>query len=266
MSSPAPAGSRLVVCAWATPRSVSTAFEKTFTQRRRTSVVHEPFTNCYYFGPDRRSSRYGTISRPETADARSAIEWIRSTHGSQPEIFVKDLAFQAEPYLPDHFLSTVTNTFILRHPDLVHRSLRPLKPDFTEDEFGFTALHRLFQRVTDLAPDRRPVVVEGTWFRRSPERVLREYCARVGMAFEPGMTSWDDGRIRAWGPEEEKSQAVWHTTLEASSSVLPPSDDPVADGEAEAEWHRQPMYHRALEIYEEIISSGSVVAAAVVRR
>jgi hypothetical protein len=236
-----------IVCAWATPRSVSTAFEKTFTGRGRTTVVHEPFTDCYYFGPHRRSSRYGDSSTVDTADGRAAIAAI--CHGSDraADIFVKDLAFQAEPYLPDSFLAGVTNTFLLRHPRVVYQSLLPLKPDFTEDEFGFTALHRLFGRVTaDLG--QRPVIVEGTIFRRSPGVVLRRYCERVGLAFDPRMLYWEDGRIRAWGPGEEQSQARWHLTLEASHTILPP--DEVGDIEVPPE--RMSMFRRAVDIYDEI--------------
>jgi hypothetical protein len=245
----AEAGSaRHVVCAWATPRSVSTAFEKTFTRRTDTGIVHEPFTDCYYFGPARRSARYGESATAARADSASAIAAITSEPNAT--VFVKDLAFQAEPYLPDDLLESVTNTFLLRHPRLVFRSLVPLKPDFTEDEFGFTALHQLWTRVTRRM-ELPAVVVEGTEFRRSPERVLRRYCAQVGLAYQPGMLHWDDGRIRAWGPDEALSQAKWHTTLEASHTILPPGGDDDVDIPRE----RISMYRRALDIYDEVAAS-----------
>ena len=45
------------VVIWAVPRSVSTAFEKALSRSQGVVAVHEPFTDCYYFGPTRRSSR-----------------------------------------------------------------------------------------------------------------------------------------------------------------------------------------------------------------
>lgn len=244
---------RQVVCAWATPRSVSTAFEKTFTRRANTTVVHEPFTNCYYFGPHRRSSRYGDVATANGHDGPAAIAGILEIGG--PQVFVKDLAFQAEPYLSDGFLAGVTNTFLLRHPQLVYQSLRPLKGDFTEDEFGFTALQHLFRRVTSEL-GRPPIVVEGTLFRRAPRNVLRRYCERIGWTFDHQMLHWDDGRIRPWGPGEEQSQARWHATLESSHEILPPAD--VDDVEIPRD--RLSIFRRAVDIYEEISASGLLVA------
>lgn len=48
-----------IVFLWATPRSVSTALERSLMQSPELKVVHEPFTDAYFFGPRRRSARYG---------------------------------------------------------------------------------------------------------------------------------------------------------------------------------------------------------------
>lgn len=47
------------VALWASPRCVSTAFEKTFSQRSDTGIVHEPFCDVYYFSQWRISDRFG---------------------------------------------------------------------------------------------------------------------------------------------------------------------------------------------------------------
>ncbi|MFI9379637.1 hypothetical protein [Kutzneria sp. NPDC052558] len=230
------------VALWAVPRSVSTAFEKTFACRADAAVAHEPFTDCYYFSRDRRSSRYGRQPDKEAFTAADAARLMVA--GDRPVRFTKDLAFQAEPYLTDEMLAAVTNTFIVRHPRTVLRSLTPLKPDFTEDEFGFTALHRLFTRVRDA----QPVVVDGDEFRVRPGEVLRDYCGRIGLEFDEAMLHWRDGRIRAWRPDEELSQSKWHHTLESSHTILPPTPE----GEVEIPAERAGMYERAVEIYREI--------------
>lgn len=118
-------GERRFVALWAVPRSVSTAFEKTFSCRTDTRVVHEPYTDCYYFGPERRSARYGNQPQQADYDARAAAQAVFSV--AAPVVFVKDLAFQAGPYLTDNLLTRITSTFIIRHPRRVLRSLTPLK-------------------------------------------------------------------------------------------------------------------------------------------
>ena len=126
---------------WAVPRSVSTAFEKTFSQRDDFDVLHEPFTDCYYFSRDRRSARYGDQPDRSAYTAVSACEAV--FRPTTKRTFVKELCFQAEPYLNQAFIDRVRSTFIIRSPEVVLNSLMPLKPDFTEDEFGYTAMERI---------------------------------------------------------------------------------------------------------------------------
>lgn len=234
-----------VIALWAVPRSVSTAFEKTFSRRPGTRIVHEPFTDCYYFSAQARSQRYGHQPAKHGYDAAAAVTEICSV--AAPLVFVKDLAFQAGPYLSDDFLRQATNTFIVRHPRVVLRSLRGLKPDFTEEEFGFEPLARLWRHVVDDL-GQEPIVVEGDRFREAPEEQLREYCRRVGLSFDPQMLYWPDGRIRPWAEHERESQAKWHWTLEHSFGILAPQHGgglPATEEEAN-------VVERAEKIYDEL--------------
>ncbi|HET9079835.1 MAG TPA: hypothetical protein VFO01_04890 [Trebonia sp.] len=211
------------VVLWAVPRSVSTAFEKTFTNSPQFSVIHEPFTDCYYFGEERRSDRYGNARGNRAHSGADACRHILTV--GKRRYFVKELCFQAEPYIDDQFLTRITSTFIVRRPDVIFASLEHLKPDFTEHEFGFTALERIWDRVRELTGS-VPTLVDGERFREDPEGVLSAYCKSIGAAYDPGMLRWADGRIRNWAPHEAESQAKWHRTLEQSAGILPPSRRP----------------------------------------
>ena len=50
---------------WATPRTVSTAFERMMIERGDHLVLDEPWSRAYYFGPERVSDRYG-LTFPES--------------------------------------------------------------------------------------------------------------------------------------------------------------------------------------------------------
>ena len=233
---------RRIIIMWATPRSVSTAFEKAVSQSADVDVLHEPYTYSYYFGPNRRSARYGDAS----VHADEHLLEVMHAPGA-PVLFVKELAFQAEPFVEDEIFREVHNCLILRHPKLVVRSLLPLKPDFTEHELGFVALHRMFDRIRRYQRD--VPIVDGTLFRQQPEPVLRCFCKRVGLDYSPSMLTWEDGRLRAWHGDEAESQAKWHKTLEHSHGVIPPDltaqEFSVPPGLIE-------MYDRALHVYTEL--------------
>jgi hypothetical protein len=232
-----------IVMLWCVPRSASTAFEKAFQQRTDTTVVHEPFTDSYYFGRTRRSFRYGDADYSSQCDEQAAERIIFGS--TTPLIFVKELAFQGLHYVSDTVLSRAKHTFLIRSPHAVYESLQILKPDFTEEEFGFQPLLALHERISrDL---QMPTwTIESHAFRAEPRRVFSEYCNWLGIDFDPHMLTWNPGPIRPWQSHEAESQAKWHKTLEASNSVLP------------AELHNtsiQPEHHDIVERAEQIYRS-----------
>jgi hypothetical protein len=210
-----------------------------------TVAVHEPFTNCYYFGSVRRSHRYGDSLSQAGYDANAALANIARADAAI--VCVKDLAFQAEPYVPDHFLAAATHTLILRHPRIVMRSLLPLKPDFTEDEYGFLALRRMSHRIV-ATTGQYPLVIDGQELRTEPAEVVKAYCAHTSLAFSDDLLTWSDGHIREWSSDEQESQSKWHHTLELSNGILPPVGEPAFEIPAD----RRRMYSVALEIYDEL--------------
>lgn len=241
------------VLLWAVPRSVSTAFEKTFSRRDDFEVLHEPFTDCYYFSQDRRSRRYGDQPDRSAYTAMSAYESI--FRPTAKRVFVKELCFQAEPYLDQMFIARVTSTFIIRSPEVVLNSLMPLKPDFTEDEFGYTAMERVWNRVTSVCTS-PPVVIEGDEFRNSPRATLEAYCQLIGAPFTTQMLYWQDGAIRRWEAHERESQAKWHHTLESSHRILPS----VPARRTEVPAHLRGAFRTAERIYEMIANSPGAVS------
>ncbi|GAB4567337.1 MAG: hypothetical protein Tsb0020_19800 [Haliangiales bacterium] len=240
----------IIICLWSTPRSVSTAFEKTFKERSDTNIIHEPFTECYYYSEWRQSSRYGLLDKFADYSGAAAEQRVRALEG--PLVFTKDLAFQAFPYVSDEFLREVRNTFMTRHPYYVAASLAKLKPDFTEEELGFTRLRDLWERVVALG-GRRPFLVEGTEFRNRPQQVLAAYCAHLDIPPQDAMLTWQDGKIQNWSPEDYEAHAKWHNTLEHSRTILAEASD-LPDLDAIPLSSEQREYvQRAVGIYEQLV-------------
>ncbi len=133
---------------------------------------------------------------------------------------MKDLAFQAQPYVSDEFLRSGTHLFLINDPDVVYTSLINLKPDFTEDEFGYTALYALYEQVCQIT-GHRPKLYTTEDFRNNPETVLRQACSLARLDFMPTMLHWNPGPIRQWQPHEIQSQSKWHRAMELSDGIMP---------------------------------------------
>ena len=67
--------SHRVVFLWTVPRSVSTSFERMMSARGDHTVLDEPFSRSYYYGPDRRSDRYDeTLTECSAPEVLERIE------------------------------------------------------------------------------------------------------------------------------------------------------------------------------------------------
>lgn len=240
-----------ILALWAVPRSMSTAFEKAISGSPDVEIVHEPFTDCYYFCPQRRSKRYGDSVTVEKFDRYAAMELITNVANATPsKIFFKELAFQAFHYVDNDFMLRIANTFIIRHPARVISSLLRLKPDFTEEELGFHALNDLYDRVTSLT-GKPPSVIEGEQFRANPQKTLKSFCSNHGIRYTNDMLNWGSGLLRPWLPHEVESQKKWHATLENSQTILPPTS--IASS-IELSQKQAKMYTRAREIYDKMLN------------
>ena len=207
---------------WATPRTVSTAFERMMIQRGDHLVLDEPWSRAYYFGPSRRSDRY-PLTFPESTYA--AVETGVLAAGSASPAFVKDMAYHAAPGITDDALAAMTNTFLIRDPLAALSSLHRRWPDFTDDEAGYGAQRDLFDRVIASTGD-VPTVVDSDALVADPERVVAAWCERVGIEHRPESLRWSAGMRPEWQLWRD-----WYENAAASTGFAPPAgradlDDP----------------------------------------
>ncbi|MEC4986728.1 MAG: sulfotransferase family protein [Oscillatoria sp. PMC 1068.18] len=233
-----------VIALWAAPRCVSTAFEKTFSQRSDTEIIHEPFCDVYYFSKWRRSDRFGDCEELENYSEDEAIKKIYSLKKSL--VFIKDHAFQVLPYVKQDFFSSLTNTFIIREPSEVLASWYKAETYPSEEEFGFTDLERMWQIIVKEL-GQKPILVDANRFRRHPETILQRYCENIGVEFEPQMLHWQEGKLQNWNERESQFHAKWHSTLDRSNKIMPPTQKTVKIRPEDRE-----MVARATKIYQKL--------------
>ncbi len=237
---------------WGPSRSVSTAMQKAFQQRRDTITLFEPFADTYYFSTDRYTKMYG--DKPEVAHRTFSYTCDEVFACAAPVIFMKEMAYFVSPYDFANFLDKATNTFIIRDPVLTLASRkRERKDEIGEHEFGFTAAKALWDHLCSRNPDTRPVIVDGERLRKDPEKVLRSYCEQIGLDFDPAMLTWAPGPIREFEPYEAESHKRWHKTLDTSSGFIKGAEiggtldmDTLTDSE-------RAMLSRASSIYAELL-------------
>ncbi len=199
---------------WATPRTVSTAFERMMIERGDHLVLDEPWSRAYYFGPQRRSARY-PLTFPESTYA--AVEEGVLASAAEGDVFVKDMAYHAAPGIGDDALAEMSHTFLIRDPAAALASLRRHWPDFTDDEAGYTAQLELFRRVQSVTGT-APAVIDSDALRSDPHRILGAWCDRVGLPRRPDALTWTAGMQPQWQLWRD-----WYANAAASTGFEPPA-------------------------------------------
>ena len=206
---------------WAAPRTISTAFERMVIERGDHVVLDEPWSRAYYFGPERRSSRY-PLSMPESTFGAVTAGVLRAA--AETDVFVKDMAYQAEAGLTDELLITAFHTFLIRDPVAATAALLREWPDATEEEVGTDAQARLWDRLvaTTGSP---PAVIDSDALRADPERVVAAWCEQMDLQHDRAALSWRPGLRPEWPLWHD-----WYASVSTSTGFLPPSSPAVGSG------------------------------------
>lgn len=209
------------VALWSTPRSVSTAFDKMMRGRGDHRVFTEPFSQPYYFGPDRCSRRYA----PDAALDTTNDEVWRAIDDALDEgpVFVKEMPHQLGRDLGPEALDRFTSSFLIRDPAWSVPSCLAMWPDATDTELGYEAQRLAFDVVADQRGE-APPVIDATDLRADPEAIVAAWCERVGVEHRPETLTWEPGMPADWELWEE-----WFTRAASSTEFAPPDERPVPE-------------------------------------
>ena len=202
---------------WATPRTVSTAFDKMMRSRGSHHVLTEPFSVPWYFGPEQRSDRFPVTEPGATFD--STLAEVLTTARSEP-VFVKDMAYHLGRLLRPDVLVCFRNSFIIRDPAWSVPSLLRRWPDASPDEVGYEAQLRAFRICADLTGS-APAVIDSDLLCSDPAAVVSRWCDAMEIAMRPDALTWRPGQPAGW-----ERWSDWFETAAQSTGFLPPDKNP----------------------------------------
>ena len=227
------------IAIWSGPRSLSTAFLRSWENRPDTEVWDEPLYAHYLEATGLEHPGRDAVLAAGERDGQVVARRC-ATGGSAPLFVQKHMAHHLLPAVDGPWLDALTHVILVRDPRRIVASYVKSRAEITLDDIGLPRLVALRQRYPE-AP-----VVDSEALRRAPEETLRWLCGVLDVPFLPQMLSWPAGPRESdgvWAPH-------WYASVWQSTGFAPPSDTapPVLEG------HYAEVAEAARPLYESLVT------------
>ncbi len=197
--------SYMLVFLWCVPRSVSTAFEKMIWYSGLFKVISVPTIDLY---------KQSQMSKEKLSSVERRIESTFNSilaQSNKTNIFVKDMAYHAEPFINTNVIQNSKHVFLTRNPKYSIPSLYKMRTDFSEDQPGFEGQLKLLKRVERLT-NRLPLVIDANDLTSNPKATVESFFNCINVPMPKGILSWPSEALPAWSERKK-----WHIQAEKST-------------------------------------------------
>jgi hypothetical protein len=199
---------------WSGPRNVSTAVMYAFRERSDTSVVDEPLYAHYLCRTGVEHPALQDVIRSQDTDGESVVRTLLLGPAETPVRFFKHMAHHLIE-LDTSFLGQMENLLLTRDPRQMLPSLVNQVPNPTVEGTSLPMQIRMLDRILESGGS--PIVIESKGLLLDPEGVLTTVCERLGLEWDPGMLSWDEGPK----PEDGVWAPHWYDNVHSSTGFAP---------------------------------------------
>ena len=205
---------KIRICVWSGPRNISTALMYSFANRTDTRVIDEPFYAHYLKSTGANHPGRDEVLDSQENDADKIINEVVLKDYSEPVLFVKNMAHHLTAMRTD-FLEELVNVFLIRSPEEVITSLIKNIPEPVMRDTGFEMEYQIYESLRQKGLE--PLVIDARELLMDPEKILKSFCEKVGIAFEPQMLVWEKGPR----PEDGVWAKYWYENVHNSTGFAP---------------------------------------------
>jgi hypothetical protein len=181
------------IAMWSGPRNISTAMMRSWGNRADTAVIDEPFYAYYLRATGKKHPGADDVMAGGEADWRNVVDQVTGSIPNGKKIFFqKQMTHHLLPEVDRHWLSAVTNCFLIRDPAEVITSYIKKDVDLALEDLGFVQQAEIFDWVSQNTKQEAPVI-DVRDVQQNPKRTLEMLCDAVGVEFDEAMLSWPPG-------------------------------------------------------------------------
>lgn len=188
----------MIIACWSGPRNISTALMRSWSSRKDTFVIDEPFYAYYLKETQENHPMKEQIIKHYSSDYDEIVNRLTHEIPNQKNIwYQKHMAHHLIDLSDINWVKKCQNCILVRHPKQVISSYI-LKNDLQRvEELGYPQQYEIAKFLKK--SEKRFIVIDSEDLLENPSRVLSNWCESINIDFDRSMLSWEKGNHQSDG-------------------------------------------------------------------
>ena len=188
----------MIIACWSGPRNISTALMRSWSSRKDTFVIDEPFYAYYLKETQENHPMKEQIIKHYSSDYDEIVNRLTCEMPNQKNIwYQKHMAHHLIDLSDINWIKKCQNCILVRHPKEVISSYI-LKNDLQRvEELGYPQQYEIAKFLKK--SNKRFIVIDSEDLLKNPSKVLSNWCESINIDFDRSMLSWEKGNHQSDG-------------------------------------------------------------------
>lgn len=182
----------MIVACWSGPRNISTALMRSWSSRKDTFVIDEPFYAYYLNKTKLKHPMYKEILKKYSSEYEEIVNNLLGSIPEQKKIFYqKHMSHHLLNLNNIEWIKKCQNCILIRHPKEVINSYSKKNVLKSINELGYPQQFRIIELLKKSGAEFS--VIDSSELLQNPEKILKKWCEKIDVEFDKSMLSWEKG-------------------------------------------------------------------------
>ena len=182
----------MIIACWSGPRNISTALMRSWSSRKDTFVIDEPFYAYYLRKTQKHHPMKEQIINHYSSNYKEVVNYLTHKVPKQKSIwYQKHMAHHLIDLSEIDWIKKCQNCILLRHPKEVISSYIVKNNLQRVEELGYPQQYEIAKFLKK--SNKRFRVIDSKNLLKNPSKVLSDWCESINIDFDKSMLQWEKG-------------------------------------------------------------------------
>ena len=180
------------IACWSGPRNISTALMRSWSSRKDTIVIDEPFYAYYLKETQKKHPMRKKIINHYLSDYDKVVNYLTNEIPNQKPIwYQKHMAHHLMDLSKIDWIKKCENCILLRHPKEVINSYTAKNNLNSVEELGYPQQLKIAKFLKQ--SNKKFKIIDSSDLLKNPKEVLFSWCKSINIKFDKSMLNWKKG-------------------------------------------------------------------------